>query len=199
MEAAAGRRISLPSRTVDALVSSAATPCFPPVAPLRLPRAPRSASPPRAFCTRPGPPLGGSWEETEGRKQGTQRGKHPQSLRMITRSCRWRRIKDAAGSAPYIREVRDLDEPLEELHFSGSVEKLREAAEEKGAKVKSKCHLFSRPTPTTYFINKSRKRSRCPRRTSGAMPADERTEARSGKRRLDWRRPACPNTHGCEA
>lgn len=65
-EGAAGRMISLSSCAVNALVSSVATPCFPPAAPLRLPRAPHSASPPRAFYTRPGPPPGGSLEETEG-------------------------------------------------------------------------------------------------------------------------------------
>lgn len=74
----------------------------------------------------------------------------------------------------YIRQIWDLDDPLEELHFSGPVEKLCEAAEEKraeieGKKTKTNTHLCT-TTPTTDLMNKSRKRSRCPSSTSGAMP-----------------------------
>lgn len=35
----------------------------------------------------------------------------------------------------YIWQIWDLDEPLKELHFSGSVEKLCEAAEEKRTEI----------------------------------------------------------------
>lgn len=45
-------------------------------------------------------------------------------------------FKKCGKRVTYIRQIRDLDDPLEELHFSGPVEKLREAAEEKRAEMK---------------------------------------------------------------
>lgn len=36
----------------------------------------------------------------------------------------------------YIRQIWNLDDPLKELHFSGSVEKLCEAVEEKRTEMK---------------------------------------------------------------
>lgn len=79
----------------------------------------------------------------------------------------------------YIWEIWNLDDTFKELFFSGSVEELREAVEE-GTAVTSRSHkvkiklCFYLTTLITYPVKRSRKRSRCPRRTSGAMPENRK-------------------------
>lgn len=51
----------------------------------------------------------------------------------------------------YIRQIWDLDDPLEELHFSGPVEKLCEAAEEKRAEMKEESPPNNKEKKTAIF------------------------------------------------
>lgn len=50
----------------------------------------------------------------------------------------WKRV-------PHVWQIWDLDDPLEELHFSGHVEKLCETAEEKRGEVRNKYPLKHTP------------------------------------------------------
>lgn len=100
----------------------------------------------------------------------------------------------------YIWEIWDLDERLKELHFSGFVEELCEATEENlRVHFRAYFHVYSplffivmgimfqleqqlqcscymtEERVMRYLTNRSRKRSLCPRSTSGEMPVKQST------------------------
>lgn len=118
-----------------------------------------------------------------------------------------RNVRVETHPETYIWEIWNLDDTFKELFFSGSVEELREAVEE-GTAVTSRSHkvkiklCFYLTTLITYPVKRSRKRSRCPRRTSGAMPENR-------KDTMDWKLGLTQRglteyktcffvTHGCE-
>lgn len=86
--------------------------------------------------------------------------------------------KDFRRPVTYIWEIWDLDDTFKEFHFSGTLKELPETAEDRQLTLNDSigevkvCYCLIRVM--TYPINRSRNRSRCPRRTSGAIPTNQR-------------------------
>lgn len=86
--------------------------------------------------------------------------------------------KELRKPVTYIWEIWDLDDTFKEFHFSGTLKELPETAEDRQLTLNDSigdvkvCYCLARVM--TYPINRSRNRSRCPRRTSGAIPTNQR-------------------------